>query len=263
MFVKQHNKGLLVRYLCLNSPYGGLVFISITRLCGIDNTIWNIPMHSHNMLQNQQSTWMQDKSKVYMGSYMTSNESCFMDSSKKPPLGGSPNTKVGDHGTPNAHKHWFILFIMCEDAHEEKVYRRSIWSRARSNMTSHYTWGHVTTLHDFGGVFGRFWTLPFGLSQCHGRNSWLMCEVAQKLRPCRKFWSKLWECGNFLVHQCCSCEWRLWIMWLWLLGGFFSHLDGLVGIHVMICDCEFYELYGAVRCWDWQPRMGDGITLYA
>ena len=27
----------------------------------------------------------------------------------KPPLGGRPNTKPGDHGTPNAHNHCFIL----------------------------------------------------------------------------------------------------------------------------------------------------------
>jgi hypothetical protein len=30
----------------------------------------------------------------------------------------------------------------------------SIWLRARSHMTSHYTWGSVTTLHGFGGVLG-------------------------------------------------------------------------------------------------------------
>ena len=36
----------------------------------------------------------------------------------------------------------------------------------------------VSTLHDFGGVLGRPWTLPFGLSQFHGHGSWLVCEVA-------------------------------------------------------------------------------------
>jgi hypothetical protein len=29
---------------------------------------------------------------------------------KKPPLGGRPNAKLGDHGTPNAHNRCFILF---------------------------------------------------------------------------------------------------------------------------------------------------------
>ena len=29
---------------------------------------------------------------------------------QKSPLGVSPNTKPGDHGTPNAHNRWFILF---------------------------------------------------------------------------------------------------------------------------------------------------------
>jgi hypothetical protein len=31
--------------------------------------------------------------------------------SREPPLGGQPNTNPGDHGTPNAHIHWFILFF--------------------------------------------------------------------------------------------------------------------------------------------------------
>jgi hypothetical protein len=30
---------------------------------------------------------------------------CF----QKPSLGGRPDTKSGDHGTPNVHKCWFIL----------------------------------------------------------------------------------------------------------------------------------------------------------
>ena len=33
-----------------------------------------------------------------------------VDRFQKPPLGGRPNTKLGDHGTPNAHHRWFILF---------------------------------------------------------------------------------------------------------------------------------------------------------
>ena len=28
-----------------------------------------------------------------------------------------------------------------------------------------------------------FWTLPFGLSQFHGHNSWLVCEVALGVHP--------------------------------------------------------------------------------
>ena len=33
-----------------------------------------------------------------------------LDYFQKPPLGGRPNTKLGDHGTLNAHNRWFILF---------------------------------------------------------------------------------------------------------------------------------------------------------
>ena len=33
-----------------------------------------------------------------------------LDYFQKPPLGGRFNTKLGDHGTLNAHNRWFILF---------------------------------------------------------------------------------------------------------------------------------------------------------
>ena len=46
-------------------------------------------------------------------------------------------------------------------------------------MTSHDTWGPVTTLHDFGGVLGRSLdAFSFELSQSCGHGSWLVCEVA-------------------------------------------------------------------------------------
>jgi hypothetical protein len=44
-------------------------------------------------------------------------------------------------------------------------------------MTSHYTRGSVTALHDFGGVGTAFGHFSFGLSQFHGHGSWLVCEV--------------------------------------------------------------------------------------
>ena len=41
-----------------------------------------------------------------------------------------------------------------------------------------YTRVPVTMIHDFGSVFGWPLDTPFGLSQCHGHNLWLVCEVA-------------------------------------------------------------------------------------
>ena len=41
-----------------------------------------------------------------MDSYMVSNGIMFhghLDYFQKPPLGGRPNTKLGDHGIPNTH----------------------------------------------------------------------------------------------------------------------------------------------------------------
>jgi hypothetical protein len=36
-----------------------------------------------------------------------------------------------------------------------EIHWNSVWLRAWSHVASHYNWGYVTTLHDFGGVLGR------------------------------------------------------------------------------------------------------------
>ena len=44
---------------------------------------------------------------------MAPNGSCVrghLDYFQEPCLGGRPNTKPGDHDTPNDHNPWFILF---------------------------------------------------------------------------------------------------------------------------------------------------------
>ena len=50
---------------------------------------------------------MQDECKVYMDSYMASIEWILFhghsDYFRIPPLGGGPNIKPGDHGTPNVY----------------------------------------------------------------------------------------------------------------------------------------------------------------
>ena len=85
-----------------------------------------------------------------------------------------PNTNPGDHGTPNTHNRWFILFYhawgpTCVDIHWNRI-----WLRAQSHITSHYTWGSVTTLHKFAGVLGRpwdtfFWALTMSWSRLLAR----------------------------------------------------------------------------------------------
>ena len=57
--------------------------------------------------------WMQDGCTIYMDPYMASNGSRFVVTwiiFQKSPFGGRPNTKPEDHGTPNAHHRWSILF---------------------------------------------------------------------------------------------------------------------------------------------------------
>ena len=56
-----------------------------------------------------------------------------------------------------------------------EIHWNNIWLRNRSHTTSHYTWGSVTTLHDFGDVLVRpldtfFWAPTFSWS-------WLLARV--------------------------------------------------------------------------------------
>jgi hypothetical protein len=84
-------------------------------------------------LRDQWSTWMQDGWKVHMDSYMASNWSCFMVTwtiSTKPSFGGMLDTKLRDHGIPNAHICWFILFYHACGSAWIEISWNSIWLRA-------------------------------------------------------------------------------------------------------------------------------------
>ena len=122
--------------------------------------------------------WMQSLRGFLHGIKWTMFQGHF-DYFKKPPLGGRPNTKTGDHGTfSNVHNRWFILIYHVWRPTWLQKYINNIWLRAWYHMASHYTWGSVITLHDFEGVLGRPLDTFFGLSQFHGHGSWLVCGVA-------------------------------------------------------------------------------------
>ena len=101
----------------------------------------------------------------------------YLDYFPKPPLGGRPNTKPVDCGTQNVHNCWFILYYHVWGPTWIEIHWNSIWLRVWLHMASHYTWGSVTTLHDFGGVLGRpLDTLLWALTNSW---SWLLAhEVA-------------------------------------------------------------------------------------
>jgi hypothetical protein len=95
-------------------------------------------------------------------------------------LGGRSNTNPEDRGTPNAHNRWFILFYHVWGHARIEFHWNNTRLRARSSMTSHYTWRSVTTLHDFGGVLERpldilFWALTISWSHF---NVWSGLEYA-------------------------------------------------------------------------------------
>jgi hypothetical protein len=112
-----------------------------------------------------------------------------LDYFQEPPLGGRLNTKPGDHGTPNTHNHFFILFYQVWGPSWIKKFIELAFGWGLGHvLTSHYTWRPVTVIHDFGGVLGRpldtfFRARAFGLSKFHGHGSWLVCEVALNPKP--------------------------------------------------------------------------------
>jgi hypothetical protein len=128
-------------------------------------------------LRDQRSMWMPDGCKVYMDSYMASNGSCFMVTwtiFKTYLLEVGLTRKPGDHGIRNADDRWFILFCHAWGPTWIGIDWKGIWLRARSHRTSHYTWGSVSTLCDFGGVLGRpldtfFWALTISWSRLLAR----------------------------------------------------------------------------------------------
>ena len=103
---------------------------------------------------------------------------------QKPSLGGRPNTNPGDHGTPNAHNHSFILFYHVWRPTWTIVHWNNIgWGpgHIRLHTTLESPWPHYMIL---GVCWGGLWTLSFGLSQFHGHGSWLVWEVALSFLAC-------------------------------------------------------------------------------
>ena len=128
-------------------------------------------------LRDQRSMWMQNGCKVYIDSYIASNESCFMVTwviFKNHLLEEGLTQKLGDYGTLNPYNRWFILFYLVWGPAWKEYHCNSIWLKNQSHMASRYTWGSVTTLQDFGGVLGRpldtfFWALTISSSRLLAR----------------------------------------------------------------------------------------------
>jgi hypothetical protein len=119
--------------------------------------------------------WMHDDGcKVYMDSSMATNGPCIMVTwtiCKNHLLEVGLTHRIGGtYGTPNAHNRWLILFYHAWGLTWLKIHWDNIWLKAQSHMTSHYTWGSMSTRHDFGGGVGTaighfFWALTISWSR--------------------------------------------------------------------------------------------------
>jgi hypothetical protein len=98
-----------------------------------------------------------------------------LDHFPKPSPIGRPTTKLGDHGTLNAHDRWtYYIFPCVRELAWIEIHRNGVWSGTQSHMTSHYTQGSVTTWHELGGDFRwslgtLFWALTISRSRLLAR----------------------------------------------------------------------------------------------
>ena len=145
--------------------------------------------------------WMEDGCKVYIKSYMALNGSCFMVTwiIFKNHLLEVGLTQIQETMALRALTTIGLFYlIMCEDTHEEELIEIA------------FGWGHDhiwlhTTLEGPWPYYmivevcwDGLWTLSFGLSQCHGHGSWLVCEVALRTWNLRT-WNPVWIGPNFLT----------------------------------------------------------------
>jgi hypothetical protein len=141
--------------------------IAFQALSSVENTEL-VHVHYFTLrLRDQRSMWMQDGCKVYMDSYMASNGSCFMVTWI---IFRNHLLEVGLTQNHETMALWMFTtvglfyFYHVRGPAWIEICWHSIWLWARVHMTSHYTWGSVTALHDFGGALERplgtfFWAL--------------------------------------------------------------------------------------------------------
>jgi len=130
-----------------------------------------------------------------------------LDYFQKPSLGGRPNTKPGDHGTPNAHNCWFIIFYHAWGPTWIEIHRKYLIEGPITYDFTLHLRVHDHTYMILEVSWDGLGTLSFGLSQFHGYGSWLMCEVALSIEVHRHrlFRSKLhqiwWFPDNTGLHR--------------------------------------------------------------
>ena len=98
---------------------------------------------------------------------------------QKAPHGSRPNTRPGDHGTPNPYNRWFILFYHVWGPTWMKIHWNITFGGGPNHIWLHTTLeGPCPHYMILEVSWDGLWTLSFGLSHFHGHGSWLVCEVA-------------------------------------------------------------------------------------
>ena len=118
--------------------------------------------------RDQRSEWMQDGCNIYIDSYMASNGWSFLSTWTIVDNRLLETKNSGDHGTPNAHNHWFILLWSCVRTRTNKISLK--WHLVEGPVKYDFTL-YLRSRDHTKCLWDGLWTLSFGLSQFHGHGS--------------------------------------------------------------------------------------------
>jgi hypothetical protein len=145
-----------------------------------------------------------------MYSYMASHGSCFMLTwtifkNYLLKVGLTQNRKTISLRTD--YNCWFILFYHAWGPMWIEIHSNQRLVEGPCHIWLHTTledpWPHIMILEV---CWDGLWTLSFGLSQFHGRGSWIVCEVVQS---CRIFWTPTTYCTIILGHHQSSSSFQI------------------------------------------------------
>jgi hypothetical protein len=123
-----------------------------------------------------------------------------LDYFQKPRLGGRPNTKLGDHGTPNTHHHLFIVFYHVWRPARIKISLKIAFGWGFGHIWLHTTWFWRWLGTAFGHfVLGSYNFMVTALGSCV---KWpLVLSTLLAVALAIRMWTYYYYCKSIMIWQ--------------------------------------------------------------